>query len=165
MAPIGAAGPQCLAGSPQQACHTEPHHQPKTAPTQNRAPLNTLFIRRAWNASSEHEKGPATGAIGVQELRRSVRFLRWALPVQRVNIRGKPPIPPKGALMQTLFACDSPPYSRNAASRSWTRLHASCAPPTAKPSSATSRSSARASLPLTTPQSSVVIRPSTSAAS
>ena len=108
MAPIGAAGPQCLAGSPQQACHTEPHHQPKTAPTQNRAPLNTLFIRRAWNASSEHEKGPATGAIGVQELRRSVRFLRWALPVQRVNIRGHAPDTPepgKGALMQTMFAC------------------------------------------------------------
>ena len=44
------------------------------------------------------------GAIDLREVPRALRFLRWALPVQRVNIRGKPPIPPepgKGALMQT----------------------------------------------------------------
>ena len=67
-----------------------------------------LFFRRAGKFVGGHEKGPATGAIGLRELRRSVRFLRWALPVQRVNIRGHAPDTPepgKGALMQTMFAC------------------------------------------------------------
>ena len=60
-----------------------------------KASKHPFVSRRAGNASNEHEKGPAMGAIGVRELRRSVRFLRWALPVQRVNIRGLcPPIPP-----------------------------------------------------------------------
>ena len=72
------------------------------------ASRNSLVCQARGKASEEHEKGPATGAIGVQELRRSVRFLRWALPVQRVNIRGHAPDTPepgKGALMQTMFAC------------------------------------------------------------
>ena len=108
MAPIGAAGPQCLAGSPQQACHTEPHHQPKTAPTQHRAPLNTCLSgaqqapRSAWSAPREvsHCLARASGNCATN---------CPALEASEVDIRGKPPIPPKGALMQTLFACDSPP--------------------------------------------------------
>ena len=57
----------------------------------------SLFVRRAGDASGEHEKGPAMGAIDLREVPRALRFLRWVLPVQRVNIRGKPPIPPAGA--------------------------------------------------------------------
>ena len=64
-----------------------------------------LFFRRAGSYRGEHEKSPASGAIDLREVPRALRFLRWALPDQRVNIRGEPPIPPKGALMQTLFAC------------------------------------------------------------
>ena len=45
------------------------------------------------------------GAIDLHEVPRSVRLLRWALPVQRVNIRSYAPDTPKGALMQTMFAC------------------------------------------------------------
>ena len=100
MAPIGAAGPQCLAGSPQQACHTEPHHQPKTAPTQHRAPLNTCLSgaqqapRSAWSAPREvsHCLARASGNCATN---------CPALEASGVDIRGKPPIPPKGALMQS----------------------------------------------------------------
>ena len=164
MAPIGAAGPQCLAGSPQQACHTEPHHQPKTAPTQHRAPLNTCLSgaqqapRSAWSAPREvsHCLARASGNCATN---------CPALEASEVDIRGKPTIPPKGALMQTYCLRATHPYSRRAASRSRTARQASSIPPLTKPSSAISSSSARASFPLTTPQSSVVIRPSISAAS
>ena len=36
------------------------------------------------------------GAIDLHEVPRSVRLLRWALPVQRVNIRGYAPDTPEG---------------------------------------------------------------------
>ena len=36
------------------------------------------------------------GAIGLRGLRETVRFLHWALPVQRVNIRGYAPDTPEG---------------------------------------------------------------------
>lgn len=55
-----------------------------------------LFFRRAGSYRGEHEKGPATGAIGLRGLRETVRFLRWALLVQRVNIRGYAPDTPEG---------------------------------------------------------------------
>ena len=42
------------------------------------------------------------GAIGLREVPRALRFLRWALPDQRVNIRGKPPIPPNSRKVYSL---------------------------------------------------------------
>ena len=55
-----------------------------------------LFFRRAGKFVGGHEKGPATGAIGLRELRRSVRFLRWALPSKGETSGAMPRYPGTG---------------------------------------------------------------------
>ena len=46
------------------------------------------------------------GAIGLREVPRALRFLRWALPDQRVNIGASPDTPkqPQGVLTRLCFA-------------------------------------------------------------
>lgn len=51
------------------------------------------------------------GAIGLRGLRGTVRFLHWALPVQRVNIRGYAPDTPEGRTYANTVCVRLPPIA------------------------------------------------------
>ena len=133
-----------VARSVSQARPRPPEPISGTRQTQHTHTLNT-GLSGAQQAPRSARPAPREVRYCLARLRETMRRIPRPLKHNVLTSGRRPPIPPKGALMQTYCLRATHPYSRRAASRSRTARQASSIPPLTKPSSAISSSSARAS--------------------